>query len=110
AQIEAAAAVVGVPLELAELVADRGYHSNQTLMDLDAIGVRTYIAEPDRGRRAWTQVPEAQRPVYGNRRRIGGPPGRELLRRRGSTWSARSPTCTTPAACAGPICGGTRTS
>jgi transposase len=82
-QIEAAAAVVGVPLELAELVADRGYHSNQTLMDLDAIGVRTYIAEPDRGRQSWTQVPEAQRPVYGNRRRIGGARGRELLRRRG---------------------------
>ena len=36
-----------------ELVADKGYHSNQTLVDLAALGVRTYISEPDRGRRHW---------------------------------------------------------
>ncbi len=54
-----------------ELVADRGYHSNQILVDLDALGLRSYVAEPDRGRRCWTQAPEAQAPVYGNRRRAG---------------------------------------
>jgi transposase len=78
-QVEAAAA----PTALAELVADRGYHSNQTLVDLDEVGVRSYIAEPDRGRRSWTKVPEAQAPVYGNRRRLGGARGRRLMRRRG---------------------------
>jgi hypothetical protein len=30
---------------------DKGYHNNQTLTELDAIGVRSYIAEPNRGRR-----------------------------------------------------------
>jgi transposase len=80
-QIEAAA--VGRPAALADLVADRGYHSNQTLLDLHALGVRSYIVEPDRGRRCWTKTPEAQVPVYGNRRRVSGARGRRLLRRRG---------------------------
>ncbi len=78
-QLDAAAA----PTALADLVADRGYHSNQTLVDLHAVGVRSYIAEPDRGRRCWTKTPEAQAPVYGNRRRVGGARGRRLMRRRG---------------------------
>src|SRR5918995_3170578 len=37
----------------AEVVADKGYHSNQALVDLEAVGVRSYISEPDRGRRNW---------------------------------------------------------
>ena len=65
------------------LVGDRGYHSNDTLLTLRRLGLRTYLAEPDRGRRCWTKEPDAQQPVYGNRRRIGGPRGRRLMRRRG---------------------------
>ena len=65
------------------LVGDKGYHSNETLLALDAIGVRSYLAEPDRGRRCWTKAPEAQRPVYGNRRRVSGRHGKRLMRRRG---------------------------
>ena len=34
-----------------EVVADKGYHSNQVLVDLTALDLRTYIAEPARGRR-----------------------------------------------------------
>jgi transposase len=82
-QIEAVAAAVGRPAALEELVADRGYHSNQTLIDMHALGVRSYIVEPDRGRRCWTKTPEAQVPVYGNRRRVSSARGRRLLRRRG---------------------------
>jgi transposase len=66
-----------------DLVGDKGYHSNETLLALAAIGVRSYLAEPDRGRRCWTTAPEAQGPVYGNRRRVGGPRGKRLMRRRG---------------------------
>ena len=33
------------------VVADKGYHSNQVLLDRAALDLRTYIAEPDRGRR-----------------------------------------------------------
>jgi transposase len=65
------------------LVGDRGYHSNDTLLTLRTLGIRAYLVEPDRGRRCWREAPEAQGPVYGNRRRVGGPRGRRLMRRRG---------------------------
>ena len=86
-QIEAVSAAVSAPTALAEIVADRGYHSNQTLVDLQELGVRSYIAEPDRGRGCWTKNPEAQVPVYGNRRRVSGERGRRLMRRRGQMFS-----------------------
>ncbi len=82
-QVEAAHAASAMPAELAEIVADKGYHSNQTLIDLDAVAVRSYIAEPERGRRDWTKTPAAQGPVYGNRRRVLGVRGQRLMRRRG---------------------------
>jgi transposase len=82
-QVEAAHAASPTPAALTELVADKGYHSNQTMIDLHAVGVRSYIAEPDRGRRHWTKAPEAQGAVYGNRRRVRGTRGTQLLRRRG---------------------------
>lgn len=68
---------------LQEVVADKGYHSNDTLEVLANAEVRTYISEPQRGRRCWEGKPEAQEAVYGNRRRIGGERGKELLRQRG---------------------------
>lgn len=81
--VEAAHAASPTPAALTELIADKGYHSNQTMIDLHAAGVRSYIAEPDRGRRHWTTAPDAQRAVYGNRRRVRGVRGKSLLRRRG---------------------------
>jgi transposase len=68
---------------LEEVVADKGYHSNQALVDLEAVGVRSYISEPDRGRRHWKDHPEARDAVYRNRRRIRGARGKRLLRQRG---------------------------
>ena len=82
-QIEAAQTDVPDPQALEEVIADKGYHSNQTMMDLAAVQIRSYIAEPDRGRRDWSEEPEAQAPVYRNRRRIRGRRGRRLMRRRG---------------------------
>jgi transposase len=82
-QVDAAHAGRPTPAVLTEVVADRGYHSNQTMIDLRTVGVRSYIAEPDRGRRHWTNAAEAQRAVYGNRRRVRGCRGRRLMRRRG---------------------------
>lgn len=82
-QIEEAQAHVDEPQLLEEIIADKGYHSNQTMIDLDAMGLRSYIAEPDRGRRHWSKTPEAQAPVYANRRRVRGPRGRRLMRQRG---------------------------
>lgn len=84
-QVEDAQAAVDEPQPLEEIVGDKGYHSNRTMVDLDAVGIRSYIAEPDRGRRDWSEEPEAQAPVYGNRRRIRGRRGRRLMRRRGES-------------------------
>jgi len=66
-----------------ELVADKGYHSSQALVALEAVGLRSYISEPDRGRRNWKDNPEARDAVYRNRRRIRGARGRRLMRQRG---------------------------
>src|SRR6185369_10742260 len=69
--------------EIEEVVGDKGYHSNQVMVDLEAVGVRSYISEPDRGRRNWKDHPEARDAVYRNRRRIRGARGKRLLRKRG---------------------------
>ena len=65
-----------------DVVAEKGYHSNQVLVDLAALDLRTYIAEPARGRRRWTKSATARDAVYANRRRIRGTRGRALQRRR----------------------------
>jgi transposase len=82
-QVEAAQPDVDDPHSVHELIADKGYHSNRIMIELDALGVRSYVSEPARGRRDWSKEPEAQAPVYGNRRRIRGPHGRRLMRQRG---------------------------
>ena len=71
------------PVGPAAVVADKGYHSNDSLIGLKQAGIKTYIAEPDRGRRRWEGKPEAKQAVYGNRRRIKGENGKRLLDQRG---------------------------
>src|SRR5712671_640796 len=82
-QSEDAQAEIQAPESLAEIIADKGYHSNQIMIELEAVGLRTYVAEPDRGRRDWSEVPAARTLVYANRRRIRGARGRRLMRQRG---------------------------
>ena len=77
-QVEA----VGAP-GIVEVVADKGYHSNETMVGFAAIGVRSYVSEPDRGRRHWKGQAAARDAVYANRRRIRGARGKRLLRQRG---------------------------
>jgi len=71
---------IGLPQEV---VADKGYHSNATCADLKAMGIRSYLSEPDRGRRNWEGKSTERDGVYGNRRRIRGKRGKSLLRKRG---------------------------
>lgn len=68
---------------LSELVADKGYHSNAVLKTQHQAGLRTYVSEPDRGRRNWRNKEAEKVAVHGNRRRIKGNRGRDLLRCRG---------------------------
>ena len=65
-----------------EIVADKGYHSNQVLVDLATLDLRTYIAEPARGRRTWRNKGAARDAVYANRRRLRRTRGGALQRRR----------------------------
>ena len=65
------------------MVADKGYHSNEVVLGLDELEVRTYIAEPERGPRNWHGKAAEKAAVYGNRRRIRGNRGKRLQRQRG---------------------------
>ena len=67
----------------AEVVADKGYHSNAVLRQLGEFGVRSYIPEPDRGERKWKGKAAEKKAVYGNRRRVRGRHGKRLMKRRG---------------------------
>jgi transposase len=68
---------------LSEIVSDKGYHSNAVLTDYAALGIRSYISEPKRGRRRWRGKKAEQHATYANRRRVRGVRGKRLLRRRG---------------------------
>lgn len=68
---------------LSEIVADKGYHSNAVLTERQALGIRTYISEPRRGRRNWRGKTAEHHATYANRRRIRGERGKRLLRSRG---------------------------
>ena len=71
-----------------ELVADKGYHSDQTLVALNEIGVRSYVSEPERGQRCWQDKKTGETPaekraaqqVWGTVGVFGEPRGRRLLR------------------------------
>ena len=81
AQEEVEAVGSGAPVR--EVVADKGYHSNKTVLELKELGLRGYLSETDRGRRNWKgKNRKYQAPVYANRRRIRGRRGRRLQRQR----------------------------
>src|ERR1700692_3745949 len=66
-----------------EVVADKGYHSNDVAVGLARLGMRSYIAEPERGARHWEGKQAEKEAVYANRRRIQGERGKRLQRQRG---------------------------
>jgi transposase len=65
-----------------EVVADKGYHSGAVVQDLHAVDCRSYIPEPERGRRNWEGKEDEQKQVYANRRRIQGARSKQLQRKR----------------------------
>jgi len=66
-----------------EFVADKGYHSNDTISALAEMDTRSYVSEPKRGRRQWHGETGTRDAVYANRRRMKGDRGKALMRRRG---------------------------
>ena len=55
---------------IAEIVADKGYHSNETVLAIQQAEARSYIPEPKRGSRKWDGKAAEQKAVYANRRRL----------------------------------------
>jgi len=76
---------------LRDIVADKGYHTAQTLVDLGDQGLRTYFPEREDGyERRWTDKPEEQEKAYrANRRRVLGKRNKKLQRLR-SEYTERS--------------------
>jgi transposase len=67
-----------------EVVADKGYHSGAVLVEMHEQQVRSYISEPERGRRNWQGEGKAeeQKRTYANRRRLGGDRNQRLQKLR----------------------------
>jgi transposase len=65
-----------------EVVADKGYHSGAVVQGLHAVDCRSYIPEPERGRRNWEGKQDEQKQVYANRRRVQGARSKQLQRKR----------------------------
>jgi transposase len=71
------------PEGVQEVVADKGYHSNDVMVGMAELELRSYVAEPDRGPRNWDGKKSEKEAVYSNRRRIKGDRGKRLQRQRG---------------------------
>src|SRR5450631_4418687 len=67
-----------------EVVADKGYHSGAVLKEMHEQEVRSYIPEPERGRRNWQGEGKAeeQARTYENRRRLRGERNKRLQKLR----------------------------
>ena len=76
-------AVKAHPAGIEEVVMDKGYHSGAVLVDLAERNVRSYVPEPQRGRRKWAGKQQEQRCVYANRRRVSGARSKRLQKLRG---------------------------
>jgi transposase len=53
------------------------------MADFAELEIRSYVSEPDRGRRDWEDKEAERDAVYANRRRIRGKRGKELMSERG---------------------------
>jgi transposase len=69
---------------LMEVVADKGYHKAELLLELTQSRYRTYIPERDNSGRKWTDKSwEMQQAFYANRTRVRRPKSKALQRIRG---------------------------
>ena len=72
-----------VGIEVEEVVADKGYHKAEVLAECAELGWRTYIPEPERKTRKWTDKPDAWRvATAANRRRVKGERSKRLQTKR----------------------------
>jgi transposase len=76
-------AVQSHPNGIEEVVMDKGYHSGAVMTDLAEREIRSYIPEPEHGKRHWLGKAEEQRRVYANRRRVREDRSKRLQKLRG---------------------------
>jgi len=76
-------AIESHPAGIEEVVMDKGYHSGAVLMELAEREIRSYVPEPERGKRKWSGKAEEQRCVYANRRRVRADRSKRLQKLRG---------------------------
>lgn len=70
-------------IDVEEVVADKGYHKAEVLAECEEWGYRTYIPEPKREKRTWTDKPESWRvATVANRRRVRGDRSKRLQKKR----------------------------
>ena len=95
---------------LHEIVADKGYHSNETMVDLAAVGLRSYISEPARAGAIGPPRRTRKRPSIGIAAGSGAPAGDACDGAGQNSPSARLRTYMKPGGCDARICADTRTS
>ncbi len=90
-QAQANTVLAGSEAEIKDVIADKGYHSTENLLQCEAWQIRSYIPEREspQGRKWTDKPPEHKRAVYGNRRRVKGKRGRRLSKLR-SEYAERS--------------------
>jgi len=71
------------PQAIEEVVTDKGYHSNQVMVDMKEVGITSYASEPKRGNRNWKNKEAERIAVEANGERVRSEFGKELLRKRG---------------------------
>ena len=103
-------AVLPAAAGITEVVGDKGYHSNDTMVAFADLGIRSYVSEPDRGRRNWKGKAAARErcmPIVGG---FGAPAGNGCCANAVNGSNAPMRISTKPGACAGCICAGIPTS
>ena len=95
---------------VAEVVGDKGYHSNATMVAFHELGLRSYVSEPDRGRRSGRgrrrREPRCM-PIVGG---YEGTVGSACCGSGASAWNVPMPTSTKQGGCAGCSCAAIPTS
>ena len=71
------------PAGIEEVVMDKGYHSGAVMVELAEREIRSYVPEPERGKRKWSGKAAEQRYVYANRRRVRAERSKRLQKLRG---------------------------
>ena len=97
-------AVLPAGAGLAEVVADKGYHSNETMVAFAELDLRSYVSEPDRGRRTGRgrRRPGTRSMPIGDG--FGATVDNACCGSGANDWNGPMRICTKPGACAECIC------